>query len=594
MGMRTYRHRVTYISSCRYPFLSLALLSFVLPPLSAQTSQPPAPNSDVQTPAIKSEVRIVLLDVVVTQGKGGPVTRLHQGDFQVAEDGKPQTISYFEEHAGAAPKAVALPPMSPDVYTNYPTMKTTDSVNVLLLDALNTPAADQGYAHAQMVKYLDAAVNAPTGAPIAIFALGSRLRIVRGFAADTSGLAMALNDPKSGTGSQFVSQLASPNRKLSEYLGCTSIRSPIASETCKEFLAQENGERDSDRVGMTLQAFQEIARYLAPIPGRKNLMWVSGSFPIHFFPDSGARGKFLNPHESDAQQTADLLTADQVAVYPILATGLDADNVYDPNNLGKPVEANQTDRGFNQIAMETLARDTGGRAFYNSNGLSEAMAEAIDDGSHYYTLTYTPTNGKMDGKYRHIQLKCVDGEYKLAYRRGYYAEDAKFTQAGEAKRKTDLLLPLVGFGMPDFAQILYKVRVQPLAPQPKPGAKRAGSNADLKEPVVRYGLDFAISPQDLRLQATPDGVRHGSIVVTVIAYDPGGKPLNMTTKTSEIVLEARVYAAVQQAGLQVHKEIDVPQGEVFLRTGVYDLNSGKAGSLGVPLSAVAASMPFTK
>jgi len=49
------------------------------------------------------------------------------------------------------------------------------------------------------------------------------------------------------------------------------------------------------------------------------------------------------------------------------------------------------------------------------------MTEAINSGSHYYTLTYTPTNTKKNGKYRRIELKASDGNYKLAYRRGYYA-----------------------------------------------------------------------------------------------------------------------------------------------------------------------------
>ena len=83
-----------------------------------------------------------------------------------------------------------------------------------------------------------------------------------------------------------------------------------------------NADRDADRVSMTLQAFQALARYLAPIPGRKNIIWVAGSFPIQFFPDTGKRGKFASPYPNAVRQTAELLTADQVAVYPIGATGL--------------------------------------------------------------------------------------------------------------------------------------------------------------------------------------------------------------------------------------------------------------------------------
>jgi VWFA-related protein len=534
-------------------------------------------GSNGQGAAIKSEVRIVLVDVVVTNGNGRPVAGLRKDDFQVAEDGRPQTISFFEEHKGAAPTTISLPPMPANVFTNYPTVKTTDSVNVLLLDSLNTQALDQAYVRVQMTKYLHAAASAPAGARLAIFTLGSRLRMVRGFTVDSSGLLMALSDPKSGTDPKVMRELATPLQKATDALMIDSQRSPEGRAAIKQFLGEEGSAQAGDRAWMTLQAFQQLARYLSSIPGRKNVMWVSGSFPISFFPTSDARGANAGQHESDIRQTAELLIADQVAVYPILATGLATDTVHDPTNFGKPIEADESNRAFSQIAMETLARDTGGKAFYNSNALNDAMAQAVDEGSHYYTLTYEPTNANLDGKYRHIELKTTSGASKLAYRRGYYAENAKFAAVGDDKRKSDALEPLMAFGMPDFEQILYKVQLV----KAKPGrdASRAGSNTELKGPLVRYGLDFAISAQDLSLKNSADGVRHGNIEVMVVAYGQDGALLNSFRKKSEIVLEPKAYLEVMQVGLQMHREIDVPDGEVLLRTGVYDLNSGKAGTL---------------
>jgi VWFA-related protein len=535
-----------------------------------------------QAPTIKSEVRVVLVDVVVTQGKGEPVAGLHKEDLQVSEDGRPQTISFFEEHTGGTVSAVKLPPTPPGVYTNYPTIKTTDSIHVLLLDSLNTQAADQTYVRPQMVKYLQAALAAPTGAGIAIFTLGSKLRMVRGFTADSAGLLTALTDPKSGTEAKFESQLASPARKHSEQLACSEIRAPIGKVACEEFLAEEDAGRSTDRVVMTLQAFQALARYLSQFPGRKNVMWVSGSYPLSFFPETSPRAVPRKEYRNEIRQTADLLTADQVAVYPISARGLTGEEATNPDNYGRPIHDGYSDRAFDQIAMETLARDTGGRAFYNTNDLSNAMTEAINSGSHYYTLTYTTTNVKMDGKYRRIEVKATNGSYKLAYRRGYYAENPKTEQAAERNVASDPLLPLTGFGMPDFAEILYKVRLV----KSKPGldASRAGSNIELKGPLVRCGLDFAISAQDLRLENSADGVRRGNIEVMLVAYDRDGALLNSFRKKSEIVLDPKAYVEVMRVGLQMHREIDVPEGGVLLRMGIYDLNSGKVGTLGTWLA----------
>jgi VWFA-related protein len=551
---------------------------FLLLAVSSIQAQPPQSQTPNSASTIKSEVRLVLVDVVITQAKGEPLGGLHREDFQVSEDGRPQTISFFEEHTGGRISPVALPPEPPDVYTNYPTIKTTDSINVLLLDSLNTQATDQVYVRPQMVKFLQAALAAPTGARLAIFTLGQKLRMVRGFTADSSASLKALIDPKSGTEAKFESQTASPFRKNREQVLCSTIRAPIGKVACEEFLAEEEGARSGDRVVMTLQAFQALARYLSQFPGRKNVMWVSGTFPLSFFPETNPRGVPRKEYRSEIRQTADLLTADQVAVYPISAAALAGEEFIHAGDYGKPIHDGYSDRAFDQIAMETLARDTGGRAFYNTNDLSNAMTEAINSGSHYYTLAYTPTNMKMDGKYRRIEVKGTNGSYKLAYRRGYYAENAKFAPAGDDEIKSDALVPLMAFGMPDFAQVLFKMQLV----KTKPGndGSRAGSNTELKGPLVRYSLDFAISAEDLRLENSADGVRHGNIEVMLAAYDPDGALLNSFRKKSEIVLDPKAYMEVMRVGLQMHREIDVPVGAVLLRTGIYDLNSGKAGTLG--------------
>ncbi len=539
-------------------------------------------------PTFQSKVRVVLVDVVVTKGKGDPAPGLHKQDFQVLEDGKPQKISFFEEHKGAQPTQVKLPPMPAGVYTNFPATKTADSVNVLLLDSLNTEPKDQVYVHKQMLKFLQ---NAPPGMRIGIFTLGSRLRMIKGVTADSSGLLNALNAKTAENNPQYsrLNPTALQKDTDKEIIKIMEMNqeAPEAIESLREFQAENQAYQADARVQITLQAFKQLARYLANIPGRKNVMWLSGSFPINVFPDANMPRQF----KGDIQETADLLTADQVAVYPIAAGGLVGFDQNDTSVFNFMSIHDQNDaRSSTQLSMVQLAQDTGGQAFFNVNGLTEAVAQAMNDGSHYSTLTYTPTNKDLDGKFRRIQVKLPKGDYKLSYRRGYYAEDPKARAvAADQKPTVDPLLPLVGFGMPDFSQILYKVRVLPLSPQPATDAPVAGSNVDLKKPTTRYGVDFAISVDDLKLQLAPDGIRHGSFELILVAYDADGKPLNMVTQDSDVLLKPKVYASMQQVGLQLHKEIDVPPGEVFLRTGIYDRSASNAGTLGITIHSGAAS-----
>jgi hypothetical protein len=160
------------------------------------------------------------------------------------------------------------------------------------------------------------------------------------------------------------------------------------------------------------------------------------------------------------------------------------------------------------MAMEQLAADTGGKAFYNANDLNAAMMHAMEDGAHYYTLVYTPTNKKMDGSYRRIEVKTSAGKYNLAYRRGYNADDME--KMGKSAASNGLnsanisgghpdgradptpLRQLMTRGMPSSTQILYGVRVLPATPQPEPTAKRAGYNPKLPSPTIRYTADFLI------------------------------------------------------------------------------------------------------
>jgi VWFA-related protein len=573
-------------------------------------SQSPAPESGKPVTTLKSKVRLVVVDAVVTNGKGDAVPGLQKQDFEVLEDGKEQTVSSFEEHRGAAPTQIKLPPLPPGVYTNFPTTQTQDSVNVVLLDALNTPARDQSYVHAQMLKYLK---TIPPGTRVAIFTLASRLRMIQGATTDNAELLAALNGAKS-TPSQ--SALLPSNaetdayQRLIDFMLENSGGSGAAPATLalaavdpinamKQFLADTTVFQTENRIRITLEALQQLARYLKDVPGRKNVIWFSGSFPINVFPDPDLPEPFdvTRSFEADIRKTADLLAAGQVALYPIAAEGLASDSAYEVSGteIGekRPSLALQDQirksrsgglmRDSNHLVMDELASETGGHAYYNTNGLNETLARVIDNGTHYYTLTYMPSNPKMDGKFRHIHVKLVNAKYSLAYRRGYFADDLEAVLGAGSKPEADPLMPLIGRNLPNYTQVLYKLLVQPSNPQPPPDAARAGST-DIKGPFTRYSVDFAISVGDLKLEPEPDGARRGAIEVALIAYDVEGKPLNLVATRGEVRLSPEEYASAQKAGLQIHKEIDVPNGDTYLRTGIYDMNSSAAGTLGVRLT----------
>ena len=552
----------------------------------SQEQRPPL-SSPVQGPSIRAESRIVVVDVVVTDKQGQSVPGLSKDDFHISEDSDPQIVTSFEEHKGAAANEMKLLPMPPNVFTNFPTTLGADSVNVLLLDLLNTQPQNQAFVRQQVIKYLG---EVPAGTRLAVFALGSHLRIVRGFTTDFSGLSAALEDKKLGVSPEVSRNLPTEANQYSDAEILRQMRrsqaAPTAIDAVESFQRDEAFERASARIEVTLQAFQQIARYLSGIPVRKNLIWFSDNFPVSFFPDTRGRAPKNQEH---VQKTSDMLTAAQVAIYPVSALGVLADPTFDASKLAGSRRELETRLSANQIVMETIAEETGGRAFFSTNALSDAVKDAVGNGSHYYTVAYSPTNDKNDGKFRRIQVSLADSNYKLSYRRGYFADQPSHKGASQ-ERADDPLVPFIGLGMPDLDQILFKVQLMPKNPQPPANARRAGNNTKLKAPFTRYDVNFAVALPDIAMGSDANGTRSGNIEIMLVAFSPNGDILNFVKKRSNLTMDPKVYEATQQVGMQVHEEIDVPTGEIYLRVGVYDLNSGKCGTVSAALNGSSAQL----
>lgn len=592
--------------------LSFALSLALLLPLGSAPAQ-------TQIPTYQANARDVVVDVVVSQGKDQPVLGLRKQDFQIFEDGKPQTIDYFEEHTPkpVPPGAVPPPSMPPNVYTNVPPVPPSDSVNVLLLDALNTDREDQSYVHQQIMKFLK---TMQPGTRAAIFTLSSRLRMVQGFTSDSSALVAALNDPKFGDFITKPPQSQSMQDKKDNVWAIEKAQmmssTPMGSISwgvmqLADFQRDLADQQNADRIDMTLQALRILARYLDGVPGRKNLIWFSSTFPVTVFPRGTVRPDQmtttdLRDYGKAIRETADLLTVARVAVYPVGAEGVMSEHIQDPDietNRPGPVDYEGGDAGTPGVkgasmgpyisengahadkimAMSQIAEDTGGKAFYNTNDLKTATQQAIANGDHYYTLVYSPTDKNMDGSYRHIAVKLTQGKYQLAYRRGYNADPAS---AIVAAPDTDPLHPMMAMGMPNATQLLYRVRALPASSQPAPGAPHAGKNANLSGPVTRYSVDFVVPSNDLHLETAPNGRHGGKIELQLLAYDRDGHAVNWAGGTLVMNMTPEVYAQIQRSGIPAHFDIDLPANqEIDLETGVYDPATGKAGTLSIPLGS---------
>jgi VWFA-related protein len=563
---------------------------------------------------IRANANLVLVDVVVT-ADGQPVDGLAKQRFHVFEDGREQTITSFEEHrASDAPVVAPAPALPPHVYSNDPQFDLSSAANVLLLDALNTPLTDQQYVRRQMIVYLK---GIAPGTRIAVFTLASQLRMIAGFATDAGTIEAAIRGSRAARQSPL---LETPEEKEQDSDVASSM-SPFDGGAMQQFLADKESFQMDLRVRTTLDALGELGRYLNGIPGRKNLIWFSGSFPLQIAPNpaldptsASSPMNLFSPereYSEQIQQTDALLTAARVAMYPVDARGLmnlvsvdtsqsfagspfpSAGEGQRRTEMGPTSRVQQKNNRFLQTetdehqTMQQMAVETGGEAFYNTNGLKEAVAEAIRNGSNYYTLGYVPQDANWDGSFRRIEVRVDGGKYELSYRRGYYA-DNPLKPGPETPGVASPIVAALERGAPPLSVIRFEVRVlaandpeaKAVKPQPGPAGVLA---AQLKPPVLRYLVDLSVDPHGMEWSALPGNVAHAEIEVAMVAWDADGRRVNYTDHAFAINLNPQQSALVLRSGLPAHQEIDLPAGEMYLRIAVHDLRNGRIGSLEVPL-----------
>ena len=524
--------------------LALSLVAF-LPSAYSLTNAPSQSQDVIQSnQTLRTNTRLVVVDVVATDGKGQPVTDLKASDFALLEDGKPQKISGFNfEHPGGAPAHAVVVDLPPSVVTNAPKFQ-SNSMNVILFDTVNGDFAEHAYARDQLLKFLN---SAELGRPVAIFALQTQLKLLHDFTTDNKALSAA------------VAKYRPPAQGLT---GETAESRASAFATLGDYHTSERG------IETTLNQLNALAKVLAGYPGRKNLIWLSESFPLTLYPESMGQANGdgqamrtgIDPGSSASnlqnvasfktyagliKKVSDALMAAQVAVYPV-----------DAGALGKD------DHLAAQHTMDNMAENTGGKSFKNSNDLVLGLRTSIEDGSTYYTLTYYPENKNWDGQFRTIQVKSSRANVSLRYRDGYYAVDPEKMTKEDSDAVAENFSRSLELDAPSATQIIFQAQVQP------PSEKN-------KKVVVTLHID----PRTLAFEQKDGGMEFAHLSCTVWAYGKDKDKPMMSNGTVTANLKASEYQqVVQQRFLPCERQLDLKPGTYALRIGVLDRATNKIGT----------------
>jgi hypothetical protein len=301
-----------------------------------------------------------------------------------------------------------------------------------------------------------------------------------------------------------------------------------------------------------------------------------------------------------------MLADARISVYPVDARGLMTPAIYNaanhPSMSPSPTVANgptfatglqneNEERVNEQATMQLIARDTGGKAFVDTNDFAVAVAQAIEDGSSYYTIGYVPDRKQFDGQFHAFKVRLDDAGYKLAHRRGYFA-DSPDKPSPHHPGETSPIVAASTHGAPLATQISFVARVLPASDPLLQGAvltKGPVGNlaATVKGPIHRYVVDLVLDLHGLVLDTAADGKHVAHIQLALVAYDEEGARTNYLEHSFQLALTADRYPTLMTTGVPIRAELDLPQGQDSLRIAIHDLGSNRAGSLEVPITAAA-------
>jgi VWFA-related protein len=417
------------------PTRPLAPLAAAL--LLAQAPRPVWPQAQAQTPTFPGQVEQVVVDVVVADAKGNPIRGLAKADFEILEDGVPQTITSFD--AVEVPAAAAAPPgPRPRVSTNQEREDAQGRTFVVLFDDVRLTPAMAYQAKGAVADFLTN--GAREGDQVTLVATlagtwwttrmaGGRdelIAIVKKlegrYVPDSSKERMTDFEAKRIRMDRNIDVAQRVQRRF-EALGVPQVLTPEPSQNryfatsvnpYVELKATEVYSQSTVRSRTTLAILERTLEALNATPGRKSVILVSAGF-------------IWDPNLEEFKRVSRAARRANAAIYFVNAGGLKGLPYEFTAQFGAAVPemdlgAALTEDFWDAEGAESVAAESGGFTVRDTNDLSAGFKRIADENSRYYLLGYSSTNPSRDGAFRKITVHVRPRkDVSVRARKGYYA-----------------------------------------------------------------------------------------------------------------------------------------------------------------------------
>ena len=483
-------------------------------------AQQPAPELVNQQPPVtfKLEVNYVEVDAVVTDEEGHVVEDLTLEDFEVLEDGEVQDVTAFSQVNIPVERAVrplfAESPIEPDVRSNERAFD--GRVFVLMLDDLHT-------------------------APL-------RTTRVKTAAKEFIERHLGANDLTSvlyTSGRTDATQTFTTNRRL-----LLAAVDKFMGQGGQE-LFDSTGFEKPQRAQWALSVLRNLAEWLSSIRGRrKAVVYLSEGIDYDIY---NLYGRYATTIIDEMQQTIAAATRANVSFYTL-----------DPRGLAVRVNELANLR-LAHNSLRTLADETGGMWFLNSNDFTSAFSRIVRDNSSYYVLGYYASNDRRDGKFRRIEVRVNRPGVTVRSRNGYLEPDGNpptIESAEASEGISDELREIMAAPLP-VSGLTLRTSALPFT-----GAR---PNAAVAVTLEVDGRDLSFSERD--------GLFEDTVELSMMLVDSEGKIGASESQSLNLKLKPENHEIVSRYGLRVVSRFDVKPGRYQVRLAARESGAGRSGSI---------------
>ena len=543
-------------------FIAVAI---ALPTLAQRKQAPPEPPKLVEN----IDVRIINVDVIVTDKRGNFIPDLKPEDFTILENGVPKPISNFYEVQGSVAKAVlgeapAPPPVPASTALAAKTVPENMKRRIIFyVDNLSLSPFNRNRVFQEMKDFVNTVMRPGDEAMIATYNRSMKVRVP--FTPDKNALLTMIDGlaRESGLGIAAKSERRSTEDRIREansYNDAISMARSYASSV----------EHDLRQGVASLNALMTT---LAGVEGKKVLVLTSEGFPMQpgremfTFIDELGREKgwqssgstMLEGMSFDGtnliQSVAKTANANGITLYAVHAAGLTGGTEMSAEHA-RPISSSVSMAASNNTteSMMLMAEMTGGVASVQTNNFAAAFKRIESDLESYYSLGYRAGTERVD-RQRYLQVRVKNRDYRVRNRQTF-VEKSVYAEMNDRV----------------VANLLYRVKDNELGI-----LARVGTPVPTEDGYYHVPIDVQIPMQALTLLPQGEADYVGGFDVYVVVANKDNDMSEVARKSHQVRVTPAQYKTLSGKFYTYTLELLMERGLNKISIGVVDQISSSSG-----------------